>query len=454
MSSRQLKDGIVAGRLSKAEIEANFADLHPPLDSHEALVAADRCYFCHDAPCVTACPTAIDIPMFIREIATGNVHGSAETIFEQNILGGMCARVCPTETLCEQACVRELAEGKPVKIGQLQRYATDAAMTAGKQFFERGKPTGRKIAVVGAGPAGLACAHRLSMHGHDVTIFDSHKKPGGLNEYGIAAYKTVDGFAQAEVDYVTAIGGIDIRYGKKLGKHFTLVELAQEHDAVFLGMGLSGVNDLGLAKKDPEGLEDAVDFIANLRQAKDKGRIAVGRQVVVIGGGMTAIDAAVQAKLLGAQDVTICYRRGQEHMNASQFEQDLAASKGVTIRHWLMPTKIRTRKGKVSGIDLEYTELKKGKLVGTGVKLKLEADQIFRAIGQSLKTSHLNGAGEAIRLEGGRIVVDEEGRTSLSGVWAGGDCTNSGEDLTVTAVAQGRDAAESIHRTLSADQAK
>ena len=449
MSNRQLKDGIVAGRLSNAEIEAGFGDLHPPLDHHEALVAADRCYFCHDAPCVTACPTDIDIPMFIREIATGNVQGSAKTIFEQNILGGMCARVCPTETLCEQACVREMAEGKPVKIGQLQRYATDAAMAEGRQFFERGKSSGKKIAIIGAGPAGLACAHRLAMHGHGVTIFDSRKKPGGLNEYGIAAYKTVDGFAQAEVDYVTAIGGIDIEYGKKLGKHITIAELSADHDAVFLGMGLSGVNDLGIGKKDPEGLEDAVDFIAALRQAKNKGKIAIGRQVVVIGGGMTAIDAAVQAKLLGAQEVTICYRRGQEHMNASPYEQELAASKGVTIRHWVMPTKIRTSKGKVCGIDLEYSELKKGRLVGTGVKLKLEADQIFRAIGQSLTASHLNGSGAAIKLDKGRIRVDEEGRTSLKGVWAGGDCTNSGEDLTVTAVAQGRDAAESINKALA-----
>ncbi len=397
---------------------------------------------------MTACPTSIDIPMFIRQIATGNVKGSAKTIFDQNILGGMCARVCPTETLCEQVCVREIAEGKPVKIGELQRYATDHAMHEGIQFYKRAKASGRKVAVVGAGPAGLACAHRLAMHGHEVTILEGRKKPGGLNEFGIAAYKTVDGFAQAEVDYVTAIGGIDIQYGKKLGQQIHLADLASKYDAVFLGMGLSGVNALGLKGKEPDGVEDAVDFIAALRQAEDKSKIPVGRRVVVIGGGMTAIDCAIQAKLLGAEDVTICYRRGKEQMNASEYEQELATSKGVIIRHWLQPAKLKSKGGKVTGIELEYTRLAKGKLEGTGEKLKLAADQVFRAIGQKLTDKHLNGSSAGIRLERGRIKVDREGRTSMKGVWAGGDCAGEGEDLTVTAVAQGRDAAESIHRAL------
>ena len=449
MDVKQLKDGIVTGRLSKNELSSNFQDLHPPLAGHEALVAADRCYFCYDAPCVNACPTESDIPMFIRQISTGNTTGAAKTIFDQNILGGMCARVCPTETLCEQACVRELAEGKPVKIGQLQRFATDHAMKNGVQFYERAKPSGKRVAIIGAGPAGLACAHRLAMHGHDVTIFESRKKPGGLNEYGIPAYKSVDGFAQHEVDYVTAIGGIDIQYGKKLGKQIWLDQLGKDYDAIFLGMGLSGVNNAGLGKKHPDGLENAVDFIAALRQAKDKSKLAIGRRVVVIGGGMTAIDAAIQAKLLGAHEVTICYRRGQEHMNASRFEQDLATSKGVVIRHWLQPKKIKTAKGKVIGITLDFTDLKKGKLVESGKTLELNADQIFMAIGQNLETSHLNGSKPTLELKGGRIKVDQDGKTSLEGVWAGGDCTDQGDDLTVTAVAQGRDAAENIHSNLT-----
>lgn len=449
MAGKQLKDGIVSGRLDTKQLSENFSDLHPPLDAHEALVASDRCYFCHDAPCTTACPTDIDIPLFIRQISTGNDLGAAKTIFDQNILGGMCARVCPTETLCEQVCVRETAEGKPVKIGQLQRFATDVAMKQEKQFYKRAKSTGKKVAVVGAGPAGLACAHRLAVHGHDVTVLDARKKSGGLNEYGIAAYKTVDDFAQSEVDYISAIGGIEFKNNKQLGKNTSLEELRGDYDAVFLGMGLSSVNELGLTKKDPAGLEDAVDFIENLRQAKDKKKLTIGRKIVVIGGGMTAVDCAVQAKLLGAEEVTICYRRGQEHMNASQFEQDLAASKGVTIRHWLKPNKIKTSKGSVTGIELEYTEVKKGKLIGTGNTTKLEADQIFTAIGQTMTPEHFNGSGKTLKLTNGRIKTDSDGQTSVKGVWAGGDCTNHGEDLTVTAVAQGRDAAESINQSLS-----
>jgi glutamate synthase (NADPH/NADH) small chain len=443
------KEGIAGGRLSSEQYAENFSDLHPPLDHHEALVEADRCYFCYDAPCMNACPTAIDIPMFIREIATGNPLGSAKTIFDQNILGGMCARVCPTETLCEEACVREAAEGKPVQIGRLQRYATDVAMEEGKQFYSRAASTGRKIAVVGAGPAGLAAAHRLARHGHEVTILEARPKSGGLNEYGIAAYKSTDAFAQAEVDYVTAIGGITIENGKALGRDYQLADLVKTYDAVFLGMGLGGVNALRAEGEDADGVANAVDFISELRQASDLAGLPVGRRVVVIGGGMTAIDAAVQSKLLGAEEVTICYRRGQEHMNASEFEQDLASANGVTIRHWMQPKRVIAEGGKVSGIELEYTALDGEKLKGTGETLTLAADQVFKAIGQSFVPAALNGSGAAIELEGGRIKVDGEGRTSMAKVWAGGDCVVDGrEDLTVSAVAAGRDAAESIHRVL------
>ncbi len=442
----RLETGIHKGRLTPAEYDANFSDLHPRLTKHEALVASDRCYFCYDAPCMTACPTSIDIPMFIRQISTGNPIGSAKTIFDQNILGGMCARVCPTEQLCEQACVRNTAEERPVEIGRLQRYATDTAMAENKQFYTRAESTGKKIAVIGAGPAGLACAHRLAVKGHDVTIFDAREKAGGLNEYGIATYKAVDDFAQKEVDYVLAIGGIEVKNGQALGRDFSLSDLSQQYDAVFLGLGLAGVNALRAEGEDLEGVADAVAYIAELRQAGNKADIAIGRRVVVLGGGMTAIDAAVQAKLLGAEEVTICYRRGKEHMNASEFEQDLAASKGVIIRHWLAPKRILDKDGKVAGIEVEYTELRDGKLVGTGDVGVIAADQIFKAIGQTFEASGLG----ALRMESGRIAIDGEGRTSIEGVWAGGDCVLGGDDLTVSAVAQGRDAAESINRALAA----
>jgi glutamate synthase (NADPH/NADH) small chain len=399
-----------------------------------------------------ACPTSIDIPLFIRQIATGNPIGSAKTIFDQNILGGMCARVCPTETLCEEVCVRETAEGKPVQIGRLQRYATDTAMAEGKQFYKRAASTGRKIAVVGAGPAGLAAAHRLARYGHDVTIFEAKPKAGGLNEYGIAAYKSVDGFAQAEVDYVTAIGGIAIEHGRALGRDVYLADLVGSYDAVFLGMGLGGVNALRAEGEAAPGVADAVAFIAELRQASDLANLPVGRRVVVIGGGMTAIDAAIQSKLLGAEEVTIAYRRGKEHMNASEYEQDLATQHGVIIRHWLQPSKVVVQSGKVAGIELEYTAMRDGKLSGLGQTVTLAADQVFKAIGQTFMPEALNGSGPGITLENGRIKVDAEGRTSHAKVWAGGDCvTDAREDLTVSAVAAGRDAAESIHRTLTSN---
>ncbi|RKT28054.1 glutamate synthase (NADPH/NADH) small chain [Roseovarius halotolerans] len=439
MSETALTPGIVAGRLSAPAYDENFGDLHPRLDEHEALVAADRCYFCHDAPCITACPTGIDIPLFIRQIATGTPEAAAETILSQNILGGMCARVCPTETLCEEACVREAAEGKPVLIGQLQRYATDTLMEAGTHPFTRAAPTGKRIAVVGAGPAGLACAHRLAMKGHEVTIFDGRDKPGGLNEYGIAAYKAVDDFAEREVDWLLKIGGIRIETGKRLGRDMTLAEVAGDHDAVFLGIGLGGVNALSLEGEDKDGIRDAVDFIAELRQASDLTALPIGRDVVVIGGGMTAVDAAVQAKLLGALNVSLVYRRGRERMNASVFEQDLAASKGVRIITNAQPVAIHGN-GAVREVEFEYTD---DNLKPTGQTFRLAADQVFKAIGQTLDASAALPA-----LEGRKIRVTGAGRTSSEGIWAGGDCATGGDDLTVTAVAEGRDAAEDIHASL------
>ena len=439
-------DGIKAGRLPPEQYAKNFADLHAPLSRHEAAVEADRCYFCYDAPCITACPTGIDIPMFIRQIAAGNPKGSAKTILDANIMGGMCARVCPTETLCEQACVREAAEGKPVKIGQLQRFATDALMAVGTQPFKCAATTGKRVAIVGAGPAGLACAHRLAMHGHDVTMFDARPKSAGLNEYGIAAYKAVDNFAQREVDFILGIGGIKIETGKALGRDLTLDALTKDYDAVFLGMGLPGVNGLGVPGEDLKGVEDAIRFIAELRQTKDLAKLSVGRRIVVIGGGMTAIDVAVQSKLLGAEDVTILYRRGIEHMKASVYEQDLAQTKGVRIKHGLQPKAIIGEAGHVTAIECEYTSEKRGKLAGTGETLRIEADMVFKAIGQTFDGDPLGGL---VALGSGRIKVDAERRTSAVKIWAGGDCIAGGKDLTVSAVEDGKQAAESINRFLT-----
>lgn len=448
MAATDHKRDIQANRLDSGQYDRNFSDIHPALNRHEALVEADRCYFCYDAPCMNACPTGIDIPMFIRQISADNPTGSAKTILSENILGGMCARVCPTETLCEEVCVRETSEGKPVKIGLLQRYATDHLMNNAEHPFSRAKATGKKIAVVGAGPGGLSCAHRLAMHGHDVTVFEAREKSGGLNEYGIAAYKSVDGFAQAELDFILQIGGISIENGKALGRDFTVAQLAKDYDAVFLGMGLAGVNALGLDGEDADGVVDAVDYIADLRQADDLSKLPVGRRIVVIGGGMTAIDAATQTKLLGAEEVTIAYRRGAENMNASEYEQEVAQTNGVTIRHWLQPKALlRNGDGAVTGIELEYTRQSNGKLTRTGETTTIAADQVFKAIGQTFDGAPLDNT---VKLEKGRIKVDAERRTSMKGVWAGGDCIVGGEDLTVAAVEDGKLAAESIHATLSA----
>ncbi|MEH7829244.1 NAD(P)-dependent oxidoreductase [Gemmobacter denitrificans] len=438
MSNSQLTPGIVPGRLPAAAYHDNFTDHEPPLDRHEARVAADRCYFCHDAPCMTACPTSIDIPLFIRQIATGTPEAAARTILSQNIMGGMCARVCPTETLCEEVCVREVAEGKPVEIGRLQRFATDTLMEKGIHPFTRAASTGKRVAVVGAGPAGLACAHRLAMKGHEVTVFERRPKAGGLNEYGIATYKAANDFAAREVDWLLKIGGITLRNGVTLGKDVALADLLNDYDAVFLGIGLAGVNALRAAGEDLSGVQNAVDFIADLRQAQDRSTVAVGRDVVVIGGGMTAVDAAVQSKLLGAENVTIVYRRGREKMSASGYEQEHATQTGVRIIYGAAPVKV-TGQGKAEAVEFAYTEdTPEGlKLLGEGFTLK--ADQVFKAIGQTL-----SGVPEGITVAAGKLP-----KRAGDKLWCGGDCALGGEDLTVTAVAEGRDAAEDIHAYLT-----
>ncbi|MBX2878768.1 MAG: NAD(P)-dependent oxidoreductase [Granulosicoccus sp.] len=431
--------------MASASIEQLTTDLHPPLSRHEARLESDRCYFCHDAPCITACPTGIDIPLFIRQINTDNPKGSARTIFEENILGGMCARVCPTETLCEQACVRNNAEDRPVRIGELQRYSTDFLMATGKQPFKRAADTGKRVAVVGAGPAGLACAHRLAVYGHHIDLFDAMPKSGGLNEYGIAAYKTIDDFAQAEIDYILSIGGINVRHEQSLGIDITLETLKSTYDAVFLGLGLAGVNHLDIDGAELSGVDDAVAFIRDLRQATDLSTVACGRRTVVIGGGMTAIDAAVQTRMLGAEEVSLVYRRGVEQMNASVYEQNLAKLNGVVVRTALQPEAILGVDGKVSAVRFACMQQQGDTWDSTGETLTIECDRVLVAIGQQFIDTSV---AELLTLEHGRIAVNADRRSSDNRVWAGGDCVVGGDDLTVSAVQDGKLAAESIHSTL------
>jgi len=314
------------------------------------------------------------------------------------------------------------------------RYATETSRP-----FAREVP---RVAVVGAGPAGLACAHRLAAKGHDVVIFEARPKPRGLNEYGIASYKAVDGFAQAEVDWLMGIGGIELRHDQAIGRDITMASLQSEYDAVFLGTGLGGVNALRADGQDRTHVLDAVSFIRDLRQASDLGTLPVGRDVVVIGGGMTAVDAAVQARLLGAENVSIVYRRGQDRMGASRHEQDHATASGVRIICNAAPLAVHGN-GAVTEVEFAYTQDGPDGLHVTEDRFRLRADQVFRAIGQ-----RLDGAPEGLELAGGKILVTGPGRTTLDGVWAGGDCASGGDDLTVTAVAEGRDAAMDIHATL------
>ncbi len=435
---------IQSGRLTAADYAQNFADCAPRFTRTQALLEAERCLYCYDAPCATACPTGIDVPSFIKRIADENLRGAARTILESNPLGGMCARVCPTENLCEAVCVRHTQEDRPVAIGRLQRHAVDALMESAKpQIFTRAAATGKKVAVVGAGPAGLACAYTLARQGHDVVVLDAKPKAGGLNEYGLASYKTPDNFAQAEIQWLLGIGGITITQNWKLESAAQLETLRKDFDAVFLGMGLATTHNLGVPGEALNGVQDAVDFIATLRQTADVSTLPVGRRVVVIGGGMTAVDAAVQSKLLGAKVVHMVYRRGFANLSASKDEQEWAQTNGVVLHQWLAPVEIVGRDGHVAAVRLAEQAMVDGKLQATGREISFEADTVLKAIGQKLGNAVLVDAG--LRMQDGRIATDAHGTTKLPGVWAGGDCRAGGLDLTVEAVEHGKQSALVMH---------
>ncbi|HDR9315172.1 NAD(P)-dependent oxidoreductase [Burkholderia vietnamiensis] len=443
MTTKPIGD-IAAHRLSSTQLSCEFADIAPLLDPTAAAAAASRCHYCYDAPCVQACPTQIDIPSFIRKIGNGNLKGAAMDILGANPLGGMCARVCPTEILCEGACVRNHQDAQPVAIGALQRHATDWAMATGAVRFTRAPDTGRHVAVVGAGPAGLACAHRLALAGHRVTVFDARPKAGGLNEYGIAAYKAVDDFAQREVEWLLSVGGIALQTGVALGRDVTLDALRERHDAVFVATGLTGVRTLAIDGEQLSGVMNAVDFIEQVRQADALENVPVGRRVVVIGGGNTAIDAAVQSRKLGAQRVTMVYRRGVDAMSATWAEREFAQTSGVTLVTHAEPVRIVGEGGHVTRVEFESA---------SGERFAIEADMVLKAIGQTLVPAGIDAA--LLTADGTRIAVDAHGRTVLPDVWAGGDCAaTDGIDLTVQAVQDGKRAAAAIDAALAQRDAK
>jgi dihydropyrimidine dehydrogenase (NAD+) subunit PreT len=433
-------------RLTAGEYAENFSDIHPPFENGTAArVDANRCLFCYDAPCTKSCPTHIDIPKFIKQIVTDNVKGSAHTIFTSNIMGAGCSRVCPVEKLCEGACVYNLLEEAPIPIARLQRYSTELAMEKNWQLFARKQPKGKKVAVIGAGPAGLSCAHVLAREGVDVTIYEKEKKGGGLMTYGIAAYKVTPAFCEEEVEYITSIGGIQIQYDHELGRNISLVELQQNYDAVFLAIGVGIARKLDIPGEQKEGVVDAIQFIYKLR-AEGLSSVSVGDKVAVIGMGMTAIDAATQAKRLGAKEVTMLYRRTEEEMPCTQAELDLAKLDGCEII-WLAAPKQVIGNGKVEKLECAVMRLGEPDSSGrrspvdTGETFTLEVDMVIKAAGQVPFEQLV--ASNGLHHNNGKVRINDKFTTNLEGIFAGGDAVNGGKEV-VDAVQAGKEAAKAI----------
>ncbi|MBS1753235.1 MAG: NAD(P)-dependent oxidoreductase [Ferruginibacter sp.] len=438
-------------RLSNEQYTANFSDIHPPFETKDAaLVEANRCLFCYDAPCTKSCPTGIDVPKFIKQIATENTKGSAHTIFSSNIMGAGCSKVCPVEKLCEGACVYNLMEETPIHIAKLQRYATEIAMQKKWQLFQRKPSAGKKVAIVGAGPAGLSCAHVLSRNGIDVTIFEKESKGGGLMTYGIAAYKVTPGFCNDEVEYILGIGGIDVKYNMELGKDITLAQLKKEFDAVYLGIGVGVARQLDIPGEKLEGVVDAIKFIYEIR-ANGFSTVPVGDKVAVIGMGMTAIDAATQAKRLGAKEVTLVYRRTEAEKPCTDVELDIARLDGVEVIWLAAPQKIKGAGGKVKQLVCSVMQLGQPDASGrrspvdTGETFTLDVDMVIKAAGQ-VPYEKLVGKLK-IQNSKGKISINENCATNIKGVFAGGDAVNGGKEV-VDAVQAGKDGAAAIMKFL------
>jgi glutamate synthase (NADPH/NADH) small chain len=442
-------------RLTTDEYEQNFADIHPPYENITAAkVDANRCLFCYDAPCMKSCPTSIDVPKFIKQITTENIKGSAKTIFSSNIMGAGCSKVCPVEKLCEGACVYNLLEEEPIPIAKLQRYSTEKAMENKWKLFERknlaNTPLGdggvKKVAIVGAGPAGLSCAHVLSKEGIDVTIYEKESKGGGLMTYGIAAYKVTPQFCEDEVNYILSIGGIEVKYNQELGKDIALSQLKKEYDAVYLGIGVGVARQLEIPGEKLEGVVDAIQFIYDIR---DKGypSVPVGDKVAVIGMGMTAIDAATQAKRLGAKEVTLVYRRTEAEKPCTDVELDIARLDGCEVIWLAAPKKVKGSQGKVKQLICSVMKLGEPDASGrrspvdTGETFTLDVDMVIKAAGQVPFEKLMTKL--KIQNSKGKIVIDANCATNIKGVFAGGDAVNGGKEV-VDAVQAGKDGAKAI----------
>jgi dihydropyrimidine dehydrogenase (NAD+) subunit PreT len=442
----------VAPKLTHDQYEKNFADIHPPYSPNSAVVEANRCLYCFDSPCTKACPTHIDIPTFIKKIASGNLKGSAKTILESNWMALTCAKACPVEVLCEGACVYNAKGEEPIRIGRLQRYAIDEYFARGMQpLFTPAARNGKSVGMIGAGAAGLACAAEAALLGFEVTIYDANEKPGGLNTWGIAPYKTSQADALKEVRLVESFG-VTIKSSVRVGEQISIPQLSEQHDAIFLGVGLGRSSRLNIPGEELPGVYDALDFIENVT-TRNWESVDVGKRVVVIGAGNTAIDAVTEARRLGAEQVMILYRRSRTEMPAYAFEYELAKSDGVAF-HFLTAPKRILGQAQVEGIECIGMELgepdEKGRrqpIPITGSEFILPVDMIITSVGQNLEETFIATIPN-ITTHHGRVVVNPETlQTNNPKYFAGGDCINGGKEV-VNAAADGKRAAHGIHSFL------
>jgi len=446
------------------DLLARFPDLHPPFDQQSALTEANRCLYCFDAPCITACPTHIDVPRFIKKIAQDNLRGSALTILDANILGASCSRVCPVDVLCEGACVYHRYNQQPIEIGRLQRFAMDAFLHNGAQLPKSPMSKLGKIACIGAGPASLSCAAELRQQGFAVTIFERKALPGGLNTYGVAEYKLRSADSLREIEMIRSLG-VDFRFGEEISAA-SLAKLEHQYDAIFLGVGLGAMHKLGIPGEDHPAVINALDFI---ERYKTGASLPPGRHVVVIGAGNTAIDAARAARRLGADSVQILYRRDRDHMAAFSFEYDQALAEGVEFRWWTRPVAIHTDGPAVGAIECVSTrpatanadlpiggfppaETSAIPATPSAPAFRIPCDTVIPAIGQSPLLSFLELC-RGLKVEHGRVQINRAtGQTANPKYFAGGDCVNGGREV-VDAVADGKRSALALSRLLESAHA-